>query len=108
MRFPTMALTAAAGLLLTTAPAAPAAPYAAAVLPTVTSATLAPMALTVASVAPLQEPNVTVQVNEKRTSWYTQPIWLAIGGVALVVIILIAVLAGRAGRGGGSNTTVVK
>jgi hypothetical protein len=33
--------------------------------------------------------------------------WLAIGGVALVVIILIAVLAGRAGRG-RSNTTVVK
>jgi hypothetical protein len=45
----------------------------------------------------LQTP-VTVQVNEKSTSWYTQPIWLAIGGVALVVIILIAVLAGRAGR----------
>ena len=102
MRFPTMALTAAAGLLLTTAPAAP---YAAAVLPTVTSATLAPMALTVASVAPLQDPKITVQVNEKSTSWYTQPIWLAIGGVALVVIILIAVLAGRGGRG---NTTVVK
>lgn len=107
MRFPTMALTAAAGLLLTTAPAAPAAPYAAAVLPTVTSATIAPMALTVASVAPLQEAKVTVQVNDNttRTSWYTQPIWLAIGGVALVVIILIAVLAGRGGR---SNTTVVK
>jgi hypothetical protein len=45
----------------------------------------------------LQAP-VTVQINEKSTSWYTQPIWLAIGGVALVVIILIAVLAGRAGR----------
>jgi hypothetical protein len=45
----------------------------------------------------LQTP-VTVQVNQQTTSWYTQPIWLAIGGVALVVIILIAVLAGRAGR----------
>ena len=45
----------------------------------------------------LQTP-VTVQINEKSTSWYTQPIWLAIGGVALVVIILIAVLAGRSGR----------
>jgi hypothetical protein len=45
----------------------------------------------------LQTP-VTVQINEKSTSWYTQPIWLAIGGLALVVIILIAVLAGRAGR----------
>lgn len=55
----------------------------------------------------LQNPAVTVQVNEKSTSWYTQPMWLAIGGVALVVIILIAVLAGRAGRG-RSNTTVVK
>jgi hypothetical protein len=102
-----MTLTAAAGLLLATAPTAPAAPYAAAVLPTATSATLAPMAPAVASVAPLQDPKITVEVkdNTTRTSWYTQPIWLAIGGVALVVIILIAVLAGRAGRG---NTTVVK
>jgi hypothetical protein len=62
---------------------------------------------TVALIAALQNPTVTVQVNEKSTSWYTQPMWLAIGGVALVVIILIAVLAGRAGRG-RSNTTVVK
>jgi hypothetical protein len=62
---------------------------------------------TMALIAALQNPSVTVQVNEKSTSWYTQPIWLAIGGVALVVIILIAVLAGRAGRG-RSNTTVVK
>jgi len=62
---------------------------------------------TMALIAALQNPNVTVQVNEKSTSWYTQPMWLAIGGVALVVIILIAVLAGRAGRG-RSNTTVVK
>jgi len=55
----------------------------------------------------LQDPAVTVQINDNttRTSWYTQPIWLAIGGVGLVVIILIAVLAGRSGRG---NTTVVK
>jgi len=45
----------------------------------------------------LQTP-VTVQINEKSTSWYTQPMWLAIGGIALVVIILIAVLAGRSGR----------
>jgi hypothetical protein len=62
---------------------------------------------TMALIAALQNPTVTVQVNEKSTSWYTQPMWLAIGGVALVVIILIAVLAGRAGRG-RSNTTVVK
>jgi len=105
MRFPTMTLTAAA-LLLVTAPEIRAAPYAPAVLPTVTSATLAPMALTVASVAPLQD-TVTIQVNDNttRTSWYTQPIWLAVGGVALVLIILIAVLSGRSGRG---NTTVVK
>ena len=46
----------------------------------------------------LQNPTVTVQVEQKSTSWYTQPMWLAIGGVALVVIILIAVLAGRSGR----------
>lgn len=49
------------------------------------------------ALAALQTP-VTVQINEKSTSWYTQPMWLAIGGLALVVIILIAVLAGRSGR----------
>jgi len=65
------------------------------------------MRFTTMALTALQTP-VTVQVNEKSTSWYTQPIWLAIGGVALVVIILIAVLAGRAGRGGRSNTTIVK
>ena len=63
-----------------------------------------PMMLTAAA---LLQDTVTIQVNDNttRTSWYTQPIWLAVGGVALVLIILIAVLAGRSGRG---NTTVVK
>jgi hypothetical protein len=37
---------------------------------------------TMALIAALQNPNVTVQANEKSTSWYTQPMWLAIGGVA--------------------------
>jgi hypothetical protein len=38
-------------------------------------------------------------------AWYTQPVWIAIGIIALVLIILLITAAGRRG---GSNTTVVK
>jgi len=59
-------------------------------------------ALTAVTTLLLQAPTITVQVNTKPTAWYTQPIWLAVGGIALVMVILIAVLAGRAGRGRGA------
>lgn len=57
------------------------------------------MALTAVATLLRQAPTITVQVDTKPTYWYTQPIWLAVGGVALVMVILIAVLAGRSGRG---------
>ena len=60
-------------------------------------------ALTAVTTLLLQAPTITVQVNTKPTAWYTQPIWLAVGGIALVMVILIAVLAGRAGRGRGAT-----
>jgi hypothetical protein len=61
------------------------------------------MALTAVATLLRQAPTITVHVDTKPTSWYTQPIWLAVGGVALVMVILIAVLAGRAGRGRGTE-----
>jgi hypothetical protein len=36
-------------------------------------------------------------------AWWTNPIWIAIGAIALVLLILIIVMAGR-----GSGTTVIK
>jgi len=57
------------------------------------------MAFNAAATLLRQAPTITVQVDTKPTAWYTQPIWLAVGGIALVMVILIAVLAGRAGRG---------
>ena len=36
-------------------------------------------------------------------AWWTNPIWIAIGAIALVLLILIIVMAGL-----GSGTTVIK
>jgi hypothetical protein len=36
-------------------------------------------------------------------AWWTSPMWIAIGAIALVVLILIVVMAAR-----GSRTTVIK
>jgi H+/Cl- antiporter ClcA len=36
-------------------------------------------------------------------AWWTNPLWIAIGAIALVVLILIVVMAAR-----GSGTTVIK
>jgi hypothetical protein len=46
---------------------------------------------------------VSVKTDDHRGAWYTQPMWIAIGVIALVVIILLAVVAGRR-----DTTTVVK
>ena len=36
--------------------------------------------------------------------WYTNPVWLALGAIALIVLVLLVVSASR----GGGGTTVVK
>jgi hypothetical protein len=43
--------------------------------------------------------------NDARAVWYANPIWIAIGGVALVLFIALIVMASRGGSGG---TTIVK
>lgn len=54
------------------------------------------------AVALVQDVKVELQTND-RGAWYTQPVWIAIGIVALVLIILLVTMAGR-----GRDTTVVK
>lgn len=55
----------------------------------------------------LQDPSIKVDVSTSKGSetWYTSPQWLAIIGLALVLVIVIAVLAAR---GKKSTTTVIR
>jgi hypothetical protein len=46
-----------------------------------------------------------VETAPTRTVWYTNPVWLAIGGIVALLIIVLAIMAGR---GRGSDTTVVR
>jgi quinol-cytochrome oxidoreductase complex cytochrome b subunit len=55
----------------------------------------------------LQEPalQVEVETSPSRTVWYADPVWLAIGGIVVLIIIVLAVMAAR---GKGNDTTVVR
>jgi hypothetical protein len=57
--------------------------------------------------AMLQDPTLKVEVHTSptHTVWYTNPVWLAIGGIVALLIIVLAVVATR---GRESNTTVVR
>ena len=49
---------------------------------------------------------VNISTSETRTTtWYTDPVWLAVGGLAVLLIIVLIVMAAR---GKGSSTTVVR
>jgi hypothetical protein len=51
-----------------------------------------------------QPPAINVDVDTDGDAvWYADPLWLSIGGIALVLIVLIAVMSGRR-----DTTTVVK
>ena len=52
-----------------------------------------------------QPPQINVEVNRGGRAWYANPVWVAIGGVALVLVVLLIVVAAR---GGGGGTTVVR
>jgi hypothetical protein len=47
--------------------------------------------------------DINVDVNKGGTAWYASPVWIAIGVVALLVIIALIITATR-----GGGTTVVK
>lgn len=108
MRFITMIMTSAAVLLLASTTPAHATPNSDAAS-AVRAVPFAPVVLTIAALQESQPPaEVKVDISTSKSgggTWYTQPMWLAIGGLALLVIILIAVMAARGGR---NNTTVVK
>lgn len=55
---------------------------------------------------PAQPPAINVEVNHGGRGWYANPVWIAIGGLALVVVILMIVMAARGSGPGG--TTVVR
>jgi hypothetical protein len=57
--------------------------------------------------AMLQDPTIRVEVGTTatRTVWYTNPMWLAIGGIVILLVIVLAIFAAR-GREG--TTTVVR
>lgn len=98
MRFTTKILTAGAALVLATAPVAPRAQ--AAPLPITASAETA---TTMSVVAAVQDAKLEVTINDnKGGAWYTNPVWIAIGVIALVLIIALIAMAGR------RETTVVK
>lgn len=55
---------------------------------------------------PPQPPSGRLEIDidtEEGGAWYTNPVWMAIGAIALVLIIALAVMAGR-----GGGTTVVR
>ena len=65
-------------------------------------------AVDTASFQDQQQPTAKLEVDIDRGgggAWYTSPVWLAIGGLALVVLVLLIV---SATRGGGGGTTVVR
>ena len=50
-----------------------------------------------------QQAKIEVKTTDSSGAWYTQPVWIAIGVIALVLIIVLISMAGRR-----NNTTVVK
>jgi hypothetical protein len=50
--------------------------------------------------------DVTVQVEDSRTVWYLDPVWITVGLVAAGLVIALIVAASRSG--GSGPTTVVK
>jgi hypothetical protein len=106
MQLTTKIMAAGAAFVLATATLAP--QTHAAPLPTaavVVSAHAVPLTATKAVVAVVQEAKIEVTTNDRssRGAWYTQPVWIAIGIIALVLIIALIAMAGRRG-----DTTVVK
>lgn len=90
MRTPLLALGLLMGLLVM--PAVPA-----------VAAAAADMATGSAALAAQQPPQIDVDVNAGGAAWYTDPIWIAIGVIALVVLILLIAMATRR-----NNTTVIR
>ena len=46
---------------------------------------------------------IEIKTTDSHGAWYTQPVWIAIGIIALVLVLALIAMAGRR-----NNTTVVK
>ena len=104
MRLRTKLLGAAAALVLVSASAAPQASATPSQITVSAVKAIAVPASYVAATAAIQDAKLEVKVDDNRGgAWYTQPVWIAIGIVALVLIILLIISAGRR-----DTTTVVK
>jgi hypothetical protein len=68
-------------------------------------ATATALVLTTASraYALMQDAKIEIKTTDSHGAWYTQPVWIAIGIIALVLILALIAMAGRR-----NNTTVVK
>lgn len=106
MRF-TKILTLATAVLFASATASSAAPSSSTGV-TVSAMTLAPSSLLLAVTQDPQPPKaeVKVDISDGRQVWYTDPLWLALGAIALLIVIVLAVMAARGG--GDRGTTVVR
>lgn len=99
-----MILGSAAALVLASATATSAAPTGSASVSPAIVAVSAPLALTAVQDPPKADIKVDIDTSPN-TVWYTDPVWLAVGAIALLVIIVLAVMASR---GGSDRTTVVR
>jgi hypothetical protein len=52
---------------------------------------------------PAPDLNVDLDIDRGGTVWYADPLWLALGGLGLLIVILLIVFAVR-----GNSTTIVK
>jgi len=75
-----------------------------------------PEVMTASVAAAIQQPpaktlpkdvNLTINVNKDGVTraWYLSPVWMAIGGLGLILGIMLVIMAAR---GGGTATTVVR
>ncbi len=106
MRFTTI-LTLATAVLFASATASSAAPSSSAAV-TVSAMTIAPSSLVLSVTQDPQPPKaeVKVDISDGRTVWYADPVWLALGAIALLLVIVLAVMAARGGE--RDTTTVVR
>ena len=104
----TKILTLATAALVMSASAASAVPTSTTdIVPNVSSVML-PSSFVISAVQDPQPPKaeVKVDISDDRTVWYTDPVWLAVGAIAALVVIVLAVMAARGG--GRDSTTVVR
>jgi hypothetical protein len=68
-------------------------------------ATASALVLTTATrvYALVQDAKIEIKTTDSQGAWYTQPVWIAIGIIALVLVLALIAMAGRR-----NNTTVVK